>query len=120
MGGKAIPQSDDTYMTTVQLRKKFVQLKKMLSLQPVIKTDDKEQIEQLENAIIQLQKDNMSNKIVAETMTKKVNQLENKLTEMTNEMWNLSIQVQPSLDAIAELKWQMYHQKKPEEKDESI
>jgi len=95
MCGKAIPKSDDTYLTTVHLRKKFIQLKKMLSVQPAIKTDDKEQIEKLEIAITQLQKENVSNKTISEVMTKRVNELEEKLKQTTNEIWNLSVQVQP-------------------------
>ena len=104
MCGKAIPQSDDTYLTTVQLRKKFIQLKKILTIQQVIKTDEKKRIERLETAITQLQQENISNKTVSEVMTKKVNELEKKLKEATDEIWNLNLQVQPMMSTLADLK----------------
>jgi len=95
MCGKAIPKSDDTYLTTVQLRKKFVQLKRTLTIQQSPKTKNHERLVQLETTIEQLQKENVSTKTIAEVMTKRVNELEEKLKEATNEIWQLSLQVQP-------------------------
>ena len=95
MCGKAIARSDDTYLTTVQLRKKFIQLKKMLTIRPITKTEDKERIEKLETAIQQLQKENVSVRTIADVMTKKVTELEKKMKEATDEMWSLSLQIQP-------------------------
>jgi len=95
MCGKAIPKSDDTYLTTVQLRKKFIQLKKMLTIQPTSKPENQERITNLETTITQLQKANVSNKTIAEVMTKKVTELEKKMKEATDEIWSLSLQVQP-------------------------
>ena len=105
MCGKAIPKSDDTYLTTVQLRKKFVQLKKMLTIRPTSKPENQERITNLETAITQLQKANVSNKTIAEIMTKKVNELEEKLKEATDEIWNLSVRVQPMDSMLADLKY---------------
>jgi len=93
MCGKAIPLSDDTYLTTVQLRKKFIQLKEMLTIQPTPKPENKEQLEKLETIITQIQKENVSNKTIAEVMTKKVAELERKLKEQLLEAQELSKQL---------------------------
>jgi len=87
MCGKSIPQSDDTYLTTVKLREKFIQLKKILTIRPTSQPDTKEQITQFEAAIVQLQKENLTRKTTADVMTKRVTQLESKLEEAlkTNE-----------------------------------
>jgi len=85
--GKAIPQSDDTYLTTVKLREKFIQLKKILTIRPTPQSDTKEQITQFEAAIVQLQKENLTRKTAADVMTKRVTELENALQDAvrTNE-----------------------------------
>jgi ethanolamine utilization protein EutA (predicted chaperonin) len=54
--GKAIAQSDDTYLTTVNLRQKFIQLKKFLNIKELPRLDI-EKIEPLKNAINKLQSD---------------------------------------------------------------
>ena len=95
MCGKAIPKSDNTYLTTIKLREKFIQLKKILTIKSIYKVEDYERLEQLETTIEQLQKENISTKTVAEVMTKRVNELEDKLKGATNDIWELSIQVQP-------------------------
>ena len=95
MCGKAIQKSDDTYLTTVKLREKFIQLKKILTIKSTYKVEDYERLEQLETTIEQLQKENVSTKTIAEVMTKRVNELEDRLKGATNEIWELSIQVQP-------------------------
>jgi hypothetical protein len=77
--GKAIPQSDDTYLTTVKLEEKFVQLKRMLTVQPSPKPESNRRFEQFETAVEQLQKENITNKTVADVMTRRVAELENEL-----------------------------------------
>jgi integrase len=66
--GKAIAQSDDTYLTTVHLREKFIQLKKFLAIQqqPKIET---EKIESLKNAINKLQEDLTQQRLITETIS---------------------------------------------------
>jgi len=66
MCGKAVKQSDSTYLTVVKLREKFIQLKKFLAIneQPKIET---ERIESLKNAILHLQEDVNTQKIISET-----------------------------------------------------
>ena len=54
--GKAIPQSDVTYLTTVKLREKFVQLKNFLTITELPKFE-KENVESLKKAVSKLQED---------------------------------------------------------------
>ncbi|MFH0748834.1 MAG: site-specific integrase [Candidatus Bathyarchaeota archaeon] len=79
--GKSIPQSDDTYLTTVKLREKFLQLKKMLTIQSSPTPENGKRFEQFEAAIEQLQRENVAGKTVAEVMTKKVTNLERELVD---------------------------------------
>ncbi len=66
--GKTIAQSDDTYLTTVNLRQKFIQLKKFLSInvQPQIEI---EKIEPLKNAINKLQEDSTQQKTIIDVIS---------------------------------------------------
>jgi integrase len=51
--GKTIAQSDDTYLTTVKLREKFIQLKKFLTITPQTKSENK-QLEKIISLIAKL------------------------------------------------------------------
>jgi len=66
--GKAIPQSDDTYLTTVNLRQKFIQLKKFQTIkeQPKVET---EKIESLKNAVNKLQEELTQQKLITDTIS---------------------------------------------------
>jgi hypothetical protein len=66
--GKAIAQSDDTYLTTVNLRQKFIQLKKFLTIteQPRVET---EKIESLKSAISKLQEELTQQKLITDTIS---------------------------------------------------
>ena len=88
--GKAIPQSDDTYLTTVKLREKFIQLKRMLTIQPAPKPDNRKRFEQFKAAIEQLQKENVTHKAVAEVMTRRVTELEQELQEALRQREDLT------------------------------
>ena len=67
--GKAIPQSDDTYLTTVNLQEKFTQLKRFQTIreQPRVET---EKIESLKNAINKLQEELTQQKLITDTISK--------------------------------------------------
>jgi len=54
--GKAIPQSDDTYLTTVNLKKTFIQLKRFQTIKQKPKVET-ETIETLQKAVSKLQED---------------------------------------------------------------
>jgi ribosome assembly protein YihI (activator of Der GTPase) len=66
--GKAIAESDDTYLTTVHLREKFLQLKRFLAIkeQPKIEA---EKIESLKSAINKLQEDLTQQKVITDTIS---------------------------------------------------
>lgn len=67
--GKAIPKSDDTYLTTVKLREKYIQLKKYIT---IIETAQPEntKIEELTSVISNLQENLTQQRIITETVTK--------------------------------------------------
>jgi integrase len=67
--GKAIAQSDDTYLTNVNLRQKFIQLKKFLTItkQPTIDTD---KIDSLQNIVSNMQEELTKQKLVIESISK--------------------------------------------------
>ena len=71
--GKTIPQSDDTYLTTIKLREKFKQLKKFLTIQPK-QTVATETVESLRKAISKLQEDLTNQKTITDVISKE-NQL---------------------------------------------
>ena len=54
--GKAIAQSDDTYLTTLNLKQKFIQLKKFHTIRPKPQIET-ETIETLKKAVTKLQED---------------------------------------------------------------
>jgi hypothetical protein len=66
--GKAIAQSDDTYLTTVNLKQKFTQLKKFLTIneQPKIET---EKIDSLKSAVVKLQEELTQQRLITETIS---------------------------------------------------
>jgi vacuolar-type H+-ATPase subunit I/STV1 len=67
--GKAIAQSDDTYLTTVNLRQKFILLKKFLAIneQPKIET---QKLEILESAVCKLQEELTQQKQITKSISK--------------------------------------------------
>ena len=67
--GKAIPKSDDTYLTTVKLREKFIQLKKFLTISQLVKPETQEKIESLKKVVTNLQIELTDQKIISETVT---------------------------------------------------
>lgn len=66
--GKAIAEGDDTYLTTVHLREKFLQLKRFLAIkeQPKIEA---EKIESLKSAINKLQEELTQQKVITDTIS---------------------------------------------------
>jgi site-specific recombinase XerD len=66
--GKAVAQSDDTYLTTVNLRQKFLQVKKFLTIREQPKAET-ENIEALRSAINKLQEDLTQQKLITETIS---------------------------------------------------
>jgi len=84
--GKAIAKSDDTYLTTVHLRGKFIQLKKFLTIVSTEKPEDHEKMEALENAIIRLQEELAQQKLITDTVTKGFSELKSMVIDMGHQL----------------------------------
>lgn len=67
--GKTVGRSDSAYLTTIKLREHFIQLKKFLTINqhPEVEAD---KVDSLNKAIIKLQEDLATQKIINETITK--------------------------------------------------
>jgi len=83
--GKAIPQSDDTYLTTINLKKKFIQLKNFQTIkeQPKIET---ETIEKLEKAISKLHEDLTTQKTIMDVISKENQEIKKQFAESEKEL----------------------------------
>jgi integrase len=66
--GKAIARSDDTYLTTVKLREKFVQLKKFLTIRQAAKLES-DKVEKLERAVSKLSEELEQQKTITQAVT---------------------------------------------------
>jgi hypothetical protein len=66
--GKAIPRSDDTYLTTVKLREKFIQLKKFITIKQPVKLED-QKLEKLGSLVAKLAEELEQQKIVVQAVT---------------------------------------------------
>jgi integrase len=66
--GKAIAQSDDTYLTTLNLKQKFIQLKKFHTIKPKPQVET-ETIETLKKAVTKLQEDLTLQQQITNTIT---------------------------------------------------
>ena len=95
MCGKSIPKSDSTYLTTVNLKQKFLQLKRFLNIQeqPKIAT---EKLESLKSAMNKLQEDLTQQKLITDTIS------EGNIT-IKNENVNLKERIGRTEQKLAEL-----------------
>ena len=66
--GKAIARSDDTYLTTVKLREKFIKLKKFLKLKQSMKSED-QQLEKLGSLVAKLAEELEQQKVITQAVT---------------------------------------------------
>jgi site-specific recombinase XerD len=66
--GKAIAKSDDTYLTTVKLREKFIQLKKFLTIKQSVKSED-QQLEKLGSLVANLAEELEQQKTITQAVT---------------------------------------------------
>jgi site-specific recombinase XerD len=66
--GKAIARSDDTYLTTVKLREKFIQLKKFLTIKHVTKSE-RQELEKLSSLVAKLAEELEQQKTVTYAVT---------------------------------------------------
>jgi site-specific recombinase XerD len=66
--GKAIARSDDTYLTTVKLKEKFIQLKKFLTIKQSLEIESR-QIEKLSTLVTKLAEDLDQQKVLTQAVT---------------------------------------------------
>jgi hypothetical protein len=66
--GKTIPQSDDTYLTTVKLREKFVQLKKFLTITQSLNIEN-DRLEKLSSLVARLSEELEQQKTITRSVT---------------------------------------------------
>lgn len=88
MCGKSIPKSDSTYLTTVNLKHKFLQLKKFLTIQEQPRAET-EKLETLKSAVNKLQEELTQQKTITDTVSeenlnlkKRISKTEQKLTDL--------------------------------------
>lgn len=83
--GKAIPQSDDTYLTTIKLRDKFVNLKKFQTIieQPQVKTEN---VEALKKAIVKLQEDLEAQKTITNVTSEQYKTMKDQFEDIEREL----------------------------------
>ena len=93
MCGKAVKQSDSTYLTVVKLREKFIQLKRFLCINEEAKIET-DKIESFEKTINNLQEQLISQRIINETVTKKNLDLESRIEELTRGQSGLAKEVE--------------------------
>ena len=81
--GKAIPKSDDTYLTTAKLREKFIQLKRFLTITPTMKPENHVKVEQLESVVVKLQEELTQQELISQTVTKEFTELKAVVKDMS-------------------------------------
>jgi integrase len=91
MCGKAVPKSDGTYLTTVNLRQHFIQLKKFLTIKQTPEPESKKQIEDLKDAVTGLQKDLTRQENITHTVTEKNEQIASELEKMKKQLEQFQI-----------------------------
>ena len=79
--GKAIPQSDATYLTTVKLREKFIQLKNFLNINELPKFE-KENIDSLKRAVSKLQEDLSTQMTISRIISEENREMKKKIKEI--------------------------------------
>ena len=79
--GKAISQSDDTYLTTINLKKKFIQLKNFQTIKQQPKVEV-ETIESLKKAVINLQEDLRTQTTISNTISEEYQKMKQEMKEL--------------------------------------
>jgi integrase len=83
--GKAIARSDDTYLTTVKLREKFIQLKKFLKITQPSETEGR-QMEKLSSLVAKLAEDLEQQKTVSQAVAKENFKIRREFEEQVAEL----------------------------------
>jgi hypothetical protein len=77
--GKSVPQSDDTYLGTVNLREKFKQIKKFLTITETASKEEVEKVESLKAAVNRLQQQLSAQQVITST----IQEMNDKLKPLT-------------------------------------
>ncbi|MGD0494701.1 MAG: tyrosine-type recombinase/integrase [Candidatus Bathyarchaeia archaeon] len=77
--GKSVPQSDDTYLGTVNLREKFKTIKKFLTITETTNKEEVNKIEDLKAAVVRLQEQLSTQQVITQT----IQQQNDKLKSLT-------------------------------------
>ena len=123
MCGKAVPKSDGTYLTTINLRQHFIQLKKFLTIKQTPEPESEEKIESLNNAVIKLQEDLTQQKTITQIFTEKHAQINEELGRMKKQLVELQTvlaiirDVVPS-DLLVKLQLEKLHREQKESPEE--
>jgi integrase len=83
--GKAIARSDDTYLTTVKLKEKFIQLKEFLTITKSSEIDGK-QMEKLSTLVAKLAEELDQQKVLAQAVTSENLKIRRELKERVAEL----------------------------------
>ena len=83
--GKKISQSDDTYLTTINLREKFIQIKNFLTIKELPKNEI-ENIESFKKAISKLQEELTIQKTITNTISEENQKLKQEMKELDEEL----------------------------------
>jgi integrase len=83
--GKAIARSDDTYLTTVKLREKFIQLKKFLTIKQSPEIES-QQIEKLSTLVAKLAEDLDRQKVLTTAITTENSKIRREFKERVAEL----------------------------------
>jgi len=83
--GKKISQSDDTYLTTINLREKFIQVKNFLTINELPKNEI-ENIESFKKVISKLQEELTIQKIITNTISEENQKMKQEMKELDAEL----------------------------------
>jgi len=95
--GKSIAKSDDTYLTVIKLREKFIQLKKFLTIEEKPKVET-EKIESLKSAVNKLSEDLTQQKLITETVSEENLDLKQRITKTEQKLAELEKAVHDILE----------------------
>jgi hypothetical protein len=91
MCGKAVPKSDSTYLTTINLKQHFIQLKKFLMIKQELEPTSEKEIEGLKEIVTSLQKDLSQQQKITQTFTEKNEQITKELESMKKQLEQFQI-----------------------------
>jgi len=89
--GKAVAQSDDTYLTTVNLKKKFIQIKNFLTIKELPKIET-ENIESLKKAISKLHEDLSIQKTITKTISEENRKMKQEMKAFEGKMMEMLVE----------------------------